>query len=131
MGGNIGLDLLSQISQRYARIMGGIGRGASFPKSTWPGAGLGKAGLHPDETGLGLAWPASARPGAGLGEAGRHPDETGLENRPRPGLAGLEKQQNHPTRKRTYLDHPDFVFDVLGLVGIATKSFTRSCGETS
>ena len=34
IGGNIDLDLLSQIPQRYARIMGGIGRGASFPRST-------------------------------------------------------------------------------------------------
>ena len=34
IGGNVDLDLLSQIPQRYARIMGGIGRGASFPRST-------------------------------------------------------------------------------------------------
>ena len=34
IGGNVDLDLLSQIPQRYARIMGGIGRGASFSRST-------------------------------------------------------------------------------------------------
>jgi hypothetical protein len=32
--GNINLDLLSLFSQRYARIMGGIEREASFPRST-------------------------------------------------------------------------------------------------
>ena len=32
IGGNVDLDLLSQIPQRYARIMGGIKRGASFSK---------------------------------------------------------------------------------------------------
>ena len=34
IGGNVDLDLLSQIPQRYARIMGGNERGASFPRST-------------------------------------------------------------------------------------------------
>jgi hypothetical protein len=34
LGGNIDLDLLSLLPQRYARIMGGIERGASFPRST-------------------------------------------------------------------------------------------------
>jgi hypothetical protein len=33
IGGNIDLDLLSLFPQRYARIMGGIKRGASFPRS--------------------------------------------------------------------------------------------------
>ena len=37
IGGNVDLDLLSQIPQRYARIMGGIERGASFPRSTMVG----------------------------------------------------------------------------------------------
>ena len=37
IGGNVDLDLLSQIAQRYARIMGGIGRGASFSRSTMVG----------------------------------------------------------------------------------------------
>ena len=32
IGGNVDLDLLSQIPQRYARIMGGNGREASFSK---------------------------------------------------------------------------------------------------
>ena len=32
IGGNVDLDLLSQIPQRYARIMGGIKRGTSFSK---------------------------------------------------------------------------------------------------
>ena len=32
IGGNVDLDLLSQIPQRYARIIGGIKRGASFSK---------------------------------------------------------------------------------------------------
>ena len=36
-----------------------------------------------------------------------------------------------PTRKRQELFHPDSDFDDLGLVGIVTKSFTRSCRETS
>jgi hypothetical protein len=34
IGGNIDLDLLSLFPPRYARIMGGIERGASFPRST-------------------------------------------------------------------------------------------------
>jgi hypothetical protein len=34
IGGNIYLDLLSLFPQRYARIMGGIGRWESFPRST-------------------------------------------------------------------------------------------------
>jgi hypothetical protein len=33
IGGNIDLDLPSLFPQRYARIMGGIERGASFPRS--------------------------------------------------------------------------------------------------
>jgi hypothetical protein len=37
IGGNINLDLLSLSPQRYARIMGGIGRWASFPRSTMEG----------------------------------------------------------------------------------------------
>jgi hypothetical protein len=37
IGGNIDLDLLSLFPQRYARIMGGIERGASFPRSTMVG----------------------------------------------------------------------------------------------
>jgi hypothetical protein len=37
IGGNIDLDLLSLFPQRYARIMGGIKRWASFPRSTMVG----------------------------------------------------------------------------------------------
>ena len=37
IGGKVDLDLLSQIPQRYARIMGGNGREASFPRSTMVG----------------------------------------------------------------------------------------------
>ena len=37
IGGNIDLDLLSLFPQRYARIMGGIERCASFPRSTMEG----------------------------------------------------------------------------------------------
>jgi hypothetical protein len=37
IGGNIDLDLLSLFPQRYARIVGGIERGASFPRSTMVG----------------------------------------------------------------------------------------------
>jgi hypothetical protein len=37
IGGNIDLDLLSIFPQRYARIMGGIERWASFPRSTMVG----------------------------------------------------------------------------------------------
>jgi hypothetical protein len=37
IGGNIDLDLLSLFPQRYARIMGGIERWASFPRSTMKG----------------------------------------------------------------------------------------------
>jgi hypothetical protein len=37
IGGNIDLDLLSLFHQRYARIMGGIERWASFPRSTLVG----------------------------------------------------------------------------------------------
>ena len=60
-------------------------------------------------------WPLGAeklpaRPGAGL--AGQEPKAPGLS----PAWAG-QTAEKHPTRKRTYFDHPDFVFDVLGLVG--------------
>jgi hypothetical protein len=37
IGGNIDLDLLSLFPQRDARIMGGIERGESFPRSTMEG----------------------------------------------------------------------------------------------
>jgi hypothetical protein len=37
IGGNIDLDLLSLFSHRYARIMGGIKRWTSFPRSTMVG----------------------------------------------------------------------------------------------
>ena len=37
IGENVDLDLLSQIPQRNPRIMGGIGRGASFSRSTMVG----------------------------------------------------------------------------------------------
>ena len=37
IGGTMDLDLLSQIPQRYARIMGGNGREASFARSTMVG----------------------------------------------------------------------------------------------
>jgi hypothetical protein len=37
IGGNIDLDLLSLFPQGYARIMGGIKRWASFPRSTIEG----------------------------------------------------------------------------------------------
>jgi hypothetical protein len=37
IGGNVDLDLLSLFPQRYARIMGGIERGASFPRSIMVG----------------------------------------------------------------------------------------------
>jgi hypothetical protein len=37
IGGNVDLDLLSLFPQRYARIMGGIERWESFPKSTMEG----------------------------------------------------------------------------------------------
>ena len=37
IGGNVDLDLLSLFPQRYPRIMGGIERGASFPRSTMVG----------------------------------------------------------------------------------------------
>jgi hypothetical protein len=42
IGGNIDLDLLSLFPQRYARIMGGIERWASFPRSTMEGGREGK-----------------------------------------------------------------------------------------
>jgi hypothetical protein len=37
IGGKVDLDLLSLFSQRYARIMGGIERWTSFPRSTMEG----------------------------------------------------------------------------------------------
>jgi hypothetical protein len=37
IGENVDLDLLSHFPQRYARIMGGIERWASFPRSTMEG----------------------------------------------------------------------------------------------
>ena len=42
IGGNVDLDLLSQIPQRYARIMGGIKRGTSFSKVNNGGRERGK-----------------------------------------------------------------------------------------
>jgi hypothetical protein len=42
IGRNIDLDLLSLFPQRYARIMGGIERWASFPRSTMEGEREGK-----------------------------------------------------------------------------------------
>ena len=37
IGGNVDLDLLPLLPQRYARIMGGIKRGKAFPTSTMVG----------------------------------------------------------------------------------------------
>ena len=37
IGGNVDVDLRSLFPQRYSRIMGGIGGGASFPRSTMVG----------------------------------------------------------------------------------------------
>jgi hypothetical protein len=37
IGGNVDLDLLSLFPQKDARIMGGMERGASFPRSTMVG----------------------------------------------------------------------------------------------
>ena len=55
IGGNVGLDLLSQIPQRYARIMGEIEREASFARSTMVGKRekivLGKASHFGEERG--------------------------------------------------------------------------------
>ena len=42
IGGNVDLDLLSLFPQRYARIMGGIERGASFSKVNNGGRERGK-----------------------------------------------------------------------------------------
>ena len=42
MSGNIDLDLLSQIPQKYVRIMGGIKRGTSFSKVNNGGRERGK-----------------------------------------------------------------------------------------
>jgi hypothetical protein len=42
IGENINLDLLSLFPQRYARMMGGIERWASFPRSTIEGERGGK-----------------------------------------------------------------------------------------
>ena len=64
---------------------------------------------------LGQPWPS-----LGLSEAVQVPEAAGH------GPARLAKPQEHPTRKRTYFDHPDSVFDVLGLVGITTTSRIRS-----
>ena len=49
----------------------------------------------------------------------------------RGGITARVKSRKTPTLKRAKLSHMNFVFDDLGLVGIATKSFTRSCRETS
>jgi hypothetical protein len=38
IGGNIDLDILSLFPQRYERTMGGIERGARFPRSTMEGS---------------------------------------------------------------------------------------------
>jgi hypothetical protein len=40
IGRNIDVDLLSLFPQRYARIMGGIERWASFPRSTMEGESI-------------------------------------------------------------------------------------------
>ena len=50
---------------------------------------------------------------------------------PRPETPAYRKTAERSTQKRRYLYHPNSVFDVLGLVGIATKSSTRIYRETS
>ena len=55
IGENVDLDLLSLFPQRYARIMGGNEREASFPRSTMVGERernvIGKADLFEEEGG--------------------------------------------------------------------------------
>ena len=49
----------------------------------------------------------------------------------RTGTSGPVKTAENAKRKRTYLSHPDSVFDDLGLVEIVTTSSTRIYKETS
>jgi hypothetical protein len=55
IGGNIDLDLLSLFPQIYARIMGGIERWASFPRSTIKGE-RGENELTKEEEGEGYLY---------------------------------------------------------------------------
>jgi hypothetical protein len=56
IGGSADLDLLFLFHQRYARIMGGIERWASFPRSTMGGE-RGKNELTKEEEGEGYLYP--------------------------------------------------------------------------
>jgi hypothetical protein len=56
IGGNIDLDLLSLFPQRYARIIRGIERWASFPRSTMEGE-RGENELTKEEEGEGYLYP--------------------------------------------------------------------------
>jgi hypothetical protein len=53
IGGNIDLNFLSLFPQRYARIMGGTERGASFPRSIMDGE-RGENELTKEEKGRGI-----------------------------------------------------------------------------
>jgi hypothetical protein len=53
IGGNIDLDLLSLFPQRYARIMGGIERWSSFPRSIMEGEREGKTSYQRKKKGRG------------------------------------------------------------------------------
>jgi hypothetical protein len=57
IGGNVDLDLLSLFPQRYARIMGGIKRWASFPRSTMEGEREGKMSSPRKKKGRGIYTP--------------------------------------------------------------------------
>jgi hypothetical protein len=58
IGENIDLDLLSLFPQRYARIMGGIERWASFLRSTLEGEREGKTSLPKLKEGEGYLYPS-------------------------------------------------------------------------
>ena len=101
------------------KVLGAMGKKTPFymGPQMWP---LGRKNTQPRQPGLG---PALSRPGWAGTRSGR----------PWPGLSPAwagQTAEKHP-RKRTYFDHPNSVFDILGLVGIATKSSTRIYRETS
>jgi hypothetical protein len=142
IGGNVYLDLLSLFPQRYARIMWGIERWASFPRSTMEGER--ESGKRADQgrrrggvfipppikmvittfqAGLSSQnWTKYPRGGAD------YPARTGQKIRPPSGWCA----QKSLAKIRAWRNcNSDSVFDDLGLIGITTMRSTTSSIETS
>ena len=151
------LDLFSLFPSNRSKNHGGIERGEALRRSTMEGKNeLKEWGTFGEEGPLNRAsrnlpvmhrndldrsfrpkFPAIFRPGhqrdtPHLSQLEIFSLETSVRKFPaRSGDSGLRKLQKYQPRKRTYLDHPNSVFDDLGLVGITATSSTRSCRETS